>query len=114
MSMARDDLLYLDDIQEAIETIFGYVQGIEVDEFKQQQMLQDAVVRQIEIIGEATKHLSEGIRKANPQVPWRAIAGTRDRLIHGYFAVDLDEIWLTIQQDLPVLRQEVTRLLSES
>ena len=112
--MARDDLLYLDDIQEAIETIFGYIQGIEVDEFKQQQMLQDAVVRQIEIIGEATKHLSEGIRKANPQVPWRAIAGTRDRLIHGYFAVDLDEIWLTIQQDLPVLRQEVTRLLSES
>jgi len=112
--MARDDLLYLEDVQEAIETILGYVHRIEEDEFKQNQMLQDAVVRQLEIIGEATKHLSENIREDNPQVPWKAIAGTRDRLIHGYFAVDLDEIWLTIQRDLPELKQEVNRLLSES
>lgn len=114
MSTADDDLLYLEDIQEAIETILGYVQGIEEEQFKANQMLQDAVVRQLEIIGVATKHLSDSIREDNPQVPWKAIAGTRDRLIHGYFAVDLDEIWLTVQHDLPELKIQVARLLSES
>jgi len=112
--MARDDPLYLEDIREAIETILGYVRGIDEDQFKGQQMLQDAVIRQLEIIGEATKHLSDEIRQANPKIPWKAIAGTRDRLVHGYFAVDLDEIWLTVRRDLPELKPEIDRLLSES
>ncbi len=114
MSTAHDDLQYLEHIQEAIDTILGYVQGIQEDQFKANQMLQDAIVRQLEIIGEATKQLSDDIREDNPQVPWKAIAGTRDRLIHGYFAVDLDGIWLTVQRDLPELKLQVAILLSQS
>ena len=65
------------------------------------------------IIGEASKRLSSETRARAPQVPWAAIAGTRDRLIHGYFTVNLELIWRTVQRDLPVLRASIERLLEE-
>jgi uncharacterized protein with HEPN domain len=68
------------------------------------------VIRQLEVIGEAVKRLSPEVMAAAPSVPWRAIAGTRDRLIHGYFSVDLDAVWTTVAADLGPLRAEVARL----
>jgi uncharacterized protein with HEPN domain len=72
---------------------------------------QSAVIRQIEIIGEAVKRLSPEFTEQRPGVPWRAIAGTRDRLIHGYFTVDLGSVWAMVAQDIPALRDEVESAL---
>ena len=104
MSTARDNSLYLHHILEAIEAIESYVQGLTLSEFRDNSMIQDAVIRRLEIIGEATKHLSKTMRSQQSGVPWRKMAGMRDRLIHGYFAVEVDEVWLTVQRDLPELK----------
>lgn len=72
---------------------------------------QSAVVRQLEIIGEAVKNLSTALTQSEPGIPWRQIAGTRDRLIHAYFSVDLDAVWSMVEQDLPALRLQVERIL---
>lgn len=73
---------------------------------------QSAVIRQIEIIGEAVKRLGDETKNAEPEVPWRLIAGTRDRLIHGYFQVDLAAVWSMVEHDLDPLRAAVDRLLA--
>ena len=72
---------------------------------------QSAVIRQLEIIGEAVKNLSTDLTAGEATVPWRQIAGTRDRLIHAYFSVDLDSVWSMVEQDLPTLRDDVIRIL---
>lgn len=74
---------------------------------------QSAVVRQLEIIGEAVKNLSANLTARETAVPWRAIARTRDRLIHAYFDVSLDAVWSMVEQDLPALQREVIRIVSE-
>lgn len=80
------------------------------DKFFAERKTQSAVIRQLEIIGEAVKQLSPALTSAEPAVPWREIAGTRDRLIHGYFTVDIDAVWSMIERDLPALRAEVSRI----
>jgi uncharacterized protein with HEPN domain len=74
-------------------------------------LVQDGVIRQLEIIGEATKRLSREVRAESPSVPWQDIAGMRDKLIHDYFGVDLDAVWLTARDDVPALKAEVSKLL---
>lgn len=76
-------------------------------------MIQDAVVRNLEILGEAVKGVTEATREAHPEIPWKKITGTRDRVIHGYFRVDLDIVWEIIEKELPVLRDRMATLLSE-
>lgn len=105
-----DERLYLAEILGAIDRVLKYTaEGREA--FLADPKTQDAVVRNIEIIGEAVKALAEATRQANPEVPWSKICGTRDRLIHGYFSVDLDIIWDIVQADLPSLRGRVAALL---
>ena len=79
--------------------------------FMSDRKTQSAVIRQLEIIGEAVKNLSSDLTAGEATVPWRQIAGTRDRLIHAYFSVDLDSVWSMVEQDLPTLREEVRRIL---
>ena len=74
-------------------------------------MRQDAVVRRLEVIGEATKLLSDEVRQSASEIPWRRVAGLRDRLIHAYDSVDLDIVWEVTVRDLPALKQAVCRLL---
>lgn len=74
-------------------------------------MIQDAVVRNIEIIGEAARAVTEATRRAHPEIPWKKIVGTRDRAIHGYFRVDLDIVWEVVAAELPALRRQISALL---
>lgn len=110
--MSERDRLFLSHIATAIDDIEDFtVDGRAA--FLGDRKTQSAVLRQLEIIGEAVKRLSAGLTEREPGVPWRQIAGTRDRLIHGYFAVDLDAVWTMVATDLPALRKNVQRLLAE-
>lgn len=110
--MKRDDSVYLRHILDAIAKIETYLQGVDEQTFLNQSLLQDGAIRQIEIIGEAVKQLSPQMREQHPHVPWQDIAGMRDKLIHQYFGVDLDKVWVTVVRDIPVLKQEVIEVLS--
>jgi uncharacterized protein with HEPN domain len=107
----RDDSVFLRHILEATEKIAAYIAGLQEEEFFRTSMAHDAVIRQLEIIGEATKNLSRDFRQAHPDVPWRDIAGTRDKLIHGYMGVDLKAVWATASDDVPSLGSYIQRVL---
>jgi uncharacterized protein with HEPN domain len=111
--MARDEFLYLRHVLDAITTIEEYLQGVDEEHFKATRLLQDGTIREIEIIGEAVKNVSKNIRKSYPEVPWQDIAGMRDKLIHGYFGVDIEKVWDSAKEDLPVLREQVKGILKD-
>ena len=106
-----DNKLRLCHILDALERIAQYLQGVEKAGFEADGKTQDAVVRQLEIIGEAATNLTPELREANPQVPWQLAAATRNRLIHGYFEVDTDIVWAITQNDLSPLKTEIEKIL---
>jgi len=106
----KDDRVYLEHIRQAIAKIERYtVTGCE--EFLRNPMVQDAVIRNFEIIGEAAKRLGPATTSRHPAIPWRRIAGFRDVLIHGYMGVDPQEVWNVIESNLPGLRRGIEELL---
>jgi len=109
--MKKDNLVFLKHILDAINLIEEYLKDKEFLEFTNNHMLQDAVIREIEIIGEATKNLAEDFKNKYPEIPWRQIAGMRDKLIHGYFGVDLDAVWDTATTDVPSLKEKLQETL---
>jgi uncharacterized protein with HEPN domain len=109
--MKTDQSAFLNHILDAIMKIEKYIQGIEEETFKKNDLVQDGVIRQIEIIGEAVKRLSDDITNQSPQVPWQDIAGMRDKLIHDYFGVDIDTVWLTVQKDIPEFKKEIIGII---
>lgn len=113
MSDARvQDFLY--DILEAARRIMTYTEAMSSDLFFEDFKTQDAVIRNLEIIGEATKQIPDRIRRKAPHIPWKSIAGMRDKLIHQYFGVNLDIVWNVIKDDLSPLLKAVEIILSES
>ena len=107
--MSREDP-YLRHILDAIQKIERYSE-VGHDELIAESMRHDAVIRQLEIIGEATKRLSPQMLGRHPEVPWRQVAGMRDVLIHDYMGVDLERVWNVVQRDLPLLRKAAEKLL---
>ena len=97
-------------IIDAARQILAYTEGMDYGEVKAMRMAQDAVIRQFEIIGEAAKNLSQEFRTLYEHVPWRDLAGFRDKLIHQYFGVDLATVWRSVEADVPILLEELARI----
>jgi uncharacterized protein with HEPN domain len=108
---------YLQHIAEAIDRITGYIQGIDdAAALERDHKIQDAVIRNIEIIGEAANHIHRQHPQfvtAHPELPWRQIRGMRNRMIHNYFDVNIDLLWVTAKDDLPKLKQQTDTLLAD-
>lgn len=111
--LAEKDKTYFRHILESIENIENYVKGTGREEFtkKENKMMQAAVIREFEIIGEAVSRLSEKIKKENPELPWQDISDMRNKLIHEYFGVNLVIVWKTIEDDLPILKKLVKKIM---
>jgi uncharacterized protein with HEPN domain len=107
----RNDAVYLQHLLDAVERIEQYTAGMTEQQFLQNTLVQDAVVRQLEIIGEASRNLSDELRQKHSQVPWTKIVGMRNRIVHAYFDVDLTIVWEVIQRDLPDLKAQVHLIL---
>jgi uncharacterized protein with HEPN domain len=106
------DLLYLIHILERIGRIASYTtDGRQA--FLQSMLVQDGVIRNFEVIGEAAKQISAETKQRYPQLPWRRVAGFRDVLIHGYMGVDVERVWNIVEQDLPTLKWQMERVLQE-
>jgi uncharacterized protein with HEPN domain len=98
------------DIKEAIRRINIYLEDLNYEKFLEDAKTQDAVVRNLEIIGEATKNLSEGLKKKYHNIPWKELAGVRDRLIHQYFGVNFEIVWTVAKHELPELGKQIEKI----
>lgn len=113
MTRGRHYALFLRDILDACDECMSFVQGMAFEEFGRDRRTQLAVVKELEVIGEAANKLPPYIRRAAPEIPWQGITGMRNRLTHAYFQVNNETVWDTVHQHLPPLRQAVARLLNE-
>ncbi len=112
--MKKDPKIFLSHILESIKTIEKHTKKITKETFSKDITIQDAVIRRIEIIGEAVKNLPLNYKGKHSEIEWREIAGMRDKLIHEYFGVNLNVVWRTINKDIPQLKKQILELLKKS
>ena len=110
--MSKDQKAYLYHMIEAIGNIESYVDGLSEQDFYESKIVQDAVIRNLEIIGEAAKQVSKAIKDKHPGIEWKQIAGLRDILIHEYFGVDIEKVWRIVQNRLLELKKKLIKIVS--
>jgi uncharacterized protein with HEPN domain len=113
MTEPRSDAAFLADILAAARDAQGFIEGTTFDEFSADRRTVYAVTRAFEIIGEASKRISPDFKEKHPELPWKLMAGMRDKLIHGYFGVDLEVLWKTACERLPSIVPQLVKLLTE-
>jgi len=108
--MKRSLYLFVSDIDDCIKNIEDFSKGLSKNNFLNDKLRQSAIVRQLEIIGEAAKNIPEIFREQYPEIPWKKIAGLRDVITHAYFNIDIDITWDIIKKDLPALKKHITKI----
>jgi uncharacterized protein with HEPN domain len=111
--MKKDNLVYPDHILNRLRKATDYIDGVSYADFLKDEEKQDAIIRKIEVAGEATKSISAELRERYDRIPWRAIAGMRDKLVHHYSDVDLDVVWGTVTREIPELIPEIEAIVHE-
>ena len=111
--MKRDYRAFLQDILDCIDRIENYITDLEFEDFKDNSLIVDAVTRNLEIIGEATKNIPQVVKEKYSEVPWKEMAGMRDKIIHGYFDIVYSILWETIKNDLPPTRPQIEEILKD-
>ncbi|MBU1685249.1 DUF86 domain-containing protein [Patescibacteria group bacterium] len=111
--MKKEPIVFLTHIMECIELIEDYTKGVKKAAFDDDIKLQDAIIRRIEIIGEASKNIPLQTKKRYTQVDWRKMSGMRDVLIHQYYGVRLDDAWDTVQNSIPQLKKQIQKIIAE-
>lgn len=109
----RDWKLYLKDILAAMDSIEQFVAGMDLETFRADDKTTSAVMRKLEIIGEASKRIPDAMRRDHPEVPWKEMAGMRDKLIHFYFGVDYGLVWKAIKERLPRIQTELRKMVEQ-
>ncbi len=109
----RDYTDYIQDIIEAINEIENFIQGIDFNGFAKDKKTINAVVRSLEVIGEATKKIPKNVRDKHIGIPWKNMAGMRDKLIHEYFGVDVEMVWKVAKDEIPPLKPLIQRIVNE-
>ena len=105
--------LYLKDIKGSIRKIEKYTHGVNFDKFSKDEQMIDAVVRNLSIIGEAVRNIPKEIKVKNPNVAWNEIKGMRNKVIYEYFGIDEEILWKTVQEDIPVFKKQIAKLLRD-
>lgn len=111
--MKKDSSIFLEHILGSIEKIEAFSKNLSKEDLSKSELNQYAIIRAIEVIGEAAKNLPDSLKNKYSRIPWKEIVGTRDKIIHHYFGVDLDVIWDIIKGDLPTLKKEIKKILEE-
>jgi len=111
--MTKDNLLYIEHILESIRNILSFTNGFDQKKFLDNKMVQDATIRNLEIIGEATKRFSEDFKIKFPDIEWKKIAGMRDKLIQDYIGVDLWAVWEVVDKIIPSLKDQISNIIRQ-
>ena len=111
--MNKSPLPFLNHILEEIDNIEKFTKGLTKEQFVSNKLKQYAVVRSLEVIGEAVKNLPLSIRNENPKVPWKEIVGTRDKIVHHYFGISYELIWMVVKEELPKLKKQISKVIKD-
>jgi len=111
--MKKDLLIFIRHILDSMEKIESFMNKVKKNDFFNNEEKQSAVIRQIEIIGEAVKNIPDSFRKKYSDIPWKDIVGMRDKLIHHYFGVNLENVWKVIREDIPILKEQIKEILEK-
>ncbi|HLC90156.1 MAG TPA: DUF86 domain-containing protein [Candidatus Nanoarchaeia archaeon] len=111
--MKKDPLVFINHIKDSINLIEDFMEDVDQITFIENKLIQSAVIRQIKIIGEATKNIPNDFREQYPETPWKDIAGMRDKIIHHYFEVNLQQVWNVVKEDIPKLKRQIQKIMEK-